>query len=163
MPFLTFGIDDQSSISGEQFRFVTLELPVLQSNEAIKIDAVDAMLESLQPDGELEPFTVRRFQLGFGSYGQTALATDFLKITDDALISEMISIQTTDTPSSGTVFNRTGIFPQFISRENPYSGRSITLGAHYLKGFTLGTTRLLVRARYNILRVSALEAAIFSI
>ena len=165
MPSIMFGIEDVEQINRDRIRFAHAQLPILNIGEAIQIDEIDALVESRSTEnGATIQRQVVRAQVGFTTYGTDNDGVDsneFLSITDSLLIAEMFQLTLADAPTADRAFTRSGHFPQFIARQNPYSGSSITVGWKYIKALNQ-RIKLYVRIRYSIVKVSNVETVIFS-
>lgn len=164
MPIALFGVTDNEQVNRDRIRFVQAFFPPLAEKEAIKIEQVDAILDNRSTeDFNSLPLQVVRMQLGFGTYGTDNDGIDgsgFLDMDDQLMISEMIQITSPDAPISTMSFVRYGYWPQFIARENPYVGTSMTLGAKYIKSLNQ-VTKLFCRVKYSIIKVTDAESIIF--
>lgn len=164
MPISLFGITDNEQVNRDRIRYVQAYFPQLSEKEAIKIEQVDAILDNRSTeDFNSLPLAVVRMQLGFGIYGSDNDGIDgtgFLDMENPLLISEMVQITSPDAPTSTRAFVRFGYWPQFVVRENPYVGQSMTLGVKYVKSLNQ-VTKLFCRVKYSIVRVSDVESIIF--
>lgn len=165
MPSVVFGIEDVEQVNRDRIRFAHAQLPILNIGEAISIDELDALVESRSTeDGAILPLQVVRGQVGFTTYGTDNDGIDsneFLSVNDPLLIAEMLQLTLSDAPAADRAFTRSGHFPQFINRQNPYTGQSITVGWKYIKALNQ-SIKLYVRISYSIVKVSNFETIIFS-
>jgi hypothetical protein len=165
MPSIVFGIEDNDQVNRDRIRFAHAQLPILNIGEAISIDELDALVESRSTeDGAILPLQVVRGQVGYTTYGTDNDGIDsneFLSVNDPLLIAEMFQLTFSDAPTADRAFTRSGHFPQFINRQNPYTGASITVGWKYIKALNQAI-KLYVRISYSIVKVSNVETVIFS-
>lgn len=165
MALLQFGINADNIPSVQTICMaVTAPLPDLDINQAFRIDAVDAIIYSADSTGSgtLHEANVDRLQLGFGRYAPSSINDhdSYLAMTDTKLISEMI-----DPNYDGSLFvenfKRSGIFPQLITRINPFTGREITLMASFQKNQLNDRFSIVAKIQYQLVRVSLSEFALY--
>lgn len=165
MPIQVFGIEDVEQINRDKIKFVHAQLPILADKEAVLIEEVDALIQNRDTESfHIEPVQIVRVQLGFTTYGidnDGNTSVDFLDITSNLLISEMTQITTADAPTSTRAFTRSGYWPQFIARQQPYVGSSMTIGAKYVKELNR-QLKIFCRVKYSIVKVSDAESVLFT-
>lgn len=165
MPISVFGIEDIEQVNRDRIRFAYALLPELSVGEAVQIDEVDALVEARDTESRnTVPLQIVRAQLGFTTYGTDNDGVDgqaFLSMNDPLLIAEMIQLTASDAPTADRAFTRTGHYPQFIARANPYVGQSMTVGWKYVKALNQHL-KLYVRVKYSIVKITLVENVIFT-
>ncbi len=164
MPVQVFGIEDNEQVNRDRIRFVHAQLPILSEKEAIVIEEVDAIIQNRDTEAfHLESVQIVRAQLAYTTFGTDndgTTSVDFLELINPLLICEMIQLTTSDAPTSSRAFTRSGFWPQFLARSQPYVGSSMTLGVKYVKELNR-ELKVYAKVKYSIIKVSDAESIIF--
>ena len=163
MPVILLGMEnnDTGGSGVDQLQSVSLDISSLRGVSGFKVVGIDAIIHSrstsLGQEGRPTSLSFWKFQLITGEAPTLNNGLDMLQPWDSRIISDMEDPFTT----TSAAFTSTGVYPQAISREEPYTGNVISLLAFYQKSSSTNQLGMYARIIYELETLTIREQILF--